>query len=111
MKAWMLGIENTRAVSWLRGAAATVDEVLVYAAMLAGVAVSQLVDAAGNRTGVAAIDWLRAGVGAVVAIPHVVLAEQGDRAGKTRALGKMLVRYAHAFTVGFTWVTLVGMVA
>lgn len=108
-KAWQLKVEQTRVVSWLRTAAAAVDEVVVYAALIAGVAVSQLVDAAGNRTGSEGVDWIRVAVGTAVAIPHLVLAEQGDRAGKTKALGRMLVRYAHAFSVGFTWVTLIGM--
>lgn len=97
-------------VEWLRKATATIDEVALFVNMVAGVAVSQLVDPSGNRiAGVSGVDWIRAVVGVMVAVPHLVLAEQGDRSGKTKSLIKMLVRYAHAFSVGFTWTTLAGM--
>lgn len=101
-RAWQLKIEQSKAATALRSVLVAIDEVLTLAALLAGVAVSQLLDPFGNRTEATGIDWLRAGLGFAIAAPLVLAAEQGDRAGKTKSLLKLVVRYSQTFAVGFT---------
>lgn len=97
---------GTKSAFWetLRAIVSVVDEVMVYGAMLSGVALSQFYGPGGVKVPDATtlnVPLLIIGAGA--AGGHVYIDEMGDRAGKTKSFGKMVVRYSKAFMIGYGW--------